>query len=324
MPRPDLPSAARPGVAVIVPNWNGTHLLPDCLDSLARQTFRGFHTLVVDNGSSDGSLALLAERYPWANVVAFERNLGFARAVNEGISRTDSELIALLNNDTEVEPRWLQELTEALDAHADAGTAASKILLFDRRDTLHSAGDGYRVDGVPVNRGVWQQDDGRFDGDVYIFGACAGGALYRRSMLDDIGLFDESLVAYCEDVDLSFRAQLAGYRCVFAPNARLYHRLSATGGGPLASYYCGRNFITVLFKNMPGRLLRRYWWRILSSQFGICARALFHVREPAARARLRGQAAGLLRLPVTLRGRRCLKPLRRVPDDYIDSILLKE
>ncbi len=97
--------------------------------------------------------------------------------------------------------------------------AASKILLFDRRDVLHSAGDMCGIDGIPVNRGVWQRDEGQFDREEYIWGACGGAALYRRDMLEDIGFFDEDLFMYCEDVDLNWRAQLAGYRCVFAPQA---------------------------------------------------------------------------------------------------------
>ena len=111
--------------------------------------------------------------------------------------------------------------------------------------------------GVPGNRGVWRRDDGRYDEPCQVFGACAGAALYRRSMLEEIGLLDEDFRGYCEDVDLSFRAQLAGYRCIYAPGARVYHRLSATGGGPVASFLCGRNFISVVVKDMPGALWRR-------------------------------------------------------------------
>jgi GT2 family glycosyltransferase len=311
-------------VSIIIPNWNGEALLPTCLESLRRQSYRDFETIVVDNASKDGSLALLQRDYPEVRVISLARNLFFAGAVNEGIRRSQGELVALLNNDTEADPAWLGELVGALDRHPQAGLAASKLLLFDRRDTLHSAGDFYRVSGVPGNRGVWQRDNGRFDREMEVFGACAAAALYRRAMLEDIGLLDEDLRGYCEDVDLSFRAQLAGYRCIYVPSARVYHRLSTTGGGPLASFLCGRNFISVVVKDMPGGLLRRYWPRIIGAQLGYAWHSLRHLREPAARARLQGQAAALGQLPRMLGKRRRIQRERRVDEGYVASILSKE
>jgi len=311
-------------VSLIIPNWNGEPLLPGCLEALRRQTYRDFETVVVDNASTDGSLGLLRRDYPEVRVVSLARNLFFAGAVNAGIRLTEGELVALLNNDTEAEERWLEELVAALGAHSEAGMAASKLLLFDRRDTIQSAGDFYQPSGVPGNRGVWQRDGGRYDEPCEVFGACAGAALYRRSMLEEIGLLDEDFRGYCEDVDLSFRAQLAGYRCIYAPGARVYHRLSATGGGPVASFLCGRNFISVVVKDMPGALWRRYWHRVLGAQMGYAWHSLRHSREAAARARLRGQAAALLHLPLMLRKRRVVQASRRVSEEYLDSILHSE
>ena len=310
-----------PEIAVIVVNWNGAHLLTTCLSSLRRQTWRDFETILVDNGSSDESLELLARDFPEVRVIALHENLGLAGGTNVGIHATDAPIIATLNNDTEADPRWLEALQHALDAHPEAGSAASKLLLFDRRDTIHSAGDFYRVDGVPGNRGVWQRDDGRYEQPELIFGACAGAAAYRRSMLEDVGLFDDSFFMYCEDVDLAFRGQLLGYRCVFAPSAIVYHMLSATGGGPLASYYCGRNFLRVIARDMPGGLLRRVWPRVLLAQLRFTWESLVHVREPAARARLRGQLDGLRELPRLLGQRRAIQSRRRVPIHYLRSIL---
>jgi GT2 family glycosyltransferase len=183
---------------------------------------------------------------------------------------------------------------------------ACKLRLFDRRDHLHSAGDFYRVDGTPGNRGVWEKDCGQYDDARGVFGACGGAAAYRRAMLEEIGPFDESLGSYCEDVDLNWRARLAGSDCVYAPRAVVYHRLSATGGGPLASYYVGRNFIWVLAKDYPAELWNKYWRRILLAQWRISWEALKSIRGGAARARLRGQVAGLfgLRRWLHRRGRR--------------------
>jgi len=319
----ELASDAYPLISVIIPNWNGAVHLPTCLQALRRQTYPNYEVIVVDNGSSDESLQILERDFPEVRVVALPFNRGFAGAANEGIRAAGGELIALLNNDTEAEPGWLAALAEALERHHEAGMAASKLLLFDRRDVLHSAGDFYRVDGVPGNRGVWEKDEGQYDHDVWVFGACGGAAAYRRSMLEETGLFDEDLFAFCEDVDLAWRAQLLGYRCVFVPQARVYHKVSATGGGKLASFYVGRNFIWVIAKNYPSSLLRKYWPRVVGAQLRIAGEALRAWRGEAARARLRGQLAGLLGLGRMLRKRRAIQQARRVSDEYLESILTK-
>jgi GT2 family glycosyltransferase len=199
--------------------------------------------------------------------------------------------------------------------------AAAKMLLFDRRDTLHSAGDGYGVDGIPFNRGVWQRDEGQFDEPGWIFGGCGGAVAYRRVMLDDVGLFDESFFMYCEDVDLNWRAQLAGWCCWYTPGAVVYHKLSATGGGPIASFYTGRNTIWVIVKNYPRALLNRHWPRVLRAQWRITRDALPAWRGAAARARLRGQVAGLFGWSRMLSKRRVIQAGRQVTDSYIESLL---
>ncbi len=309
--------------AVVIPHWNGLHHLPVCLAALRAQTHRDFEIVIVDNGSTDGSQTYLREHHPEVRLMELPQNRGFSVAVNIGIRQSSGEAVVVLNNDTEAEPRWLAELCRALEEHPEAGFCASKLLLFDRRDVLHSAADFYGVDGVPGNRGVWQRDDGRYGREEHVFGACAGAAVYRRSMLDDIGLFDEDLVAYCEDVDLNWRAQLAGYRCLFVPSARVYHKLSATGAGPFASYYCGRNFLLVLARDVPGPILLRHWPRMVAAQLRFAVQSLVHAREPAARARLRGQIAALRYLPRFLRQRRALQGHRRADIAAIEALLAK-
>jgi len=280
--------------------------------------------ILVDNASSDESVTLVERDYPEVILLQLDDNLGLTGGINKGIQIAQGEIIAPLNNDTEVVPGWAEALVTALRSHPDAGMAASKMLLFDRRDTLHSAGDTYRVDGIPVNRGVWQKDEGQFDDDVYIWGGCGGAVAYRRSMLDEIGLLDEDLFMYCEDVDLNWRAQLTGHKCVFAPQAVVYHHLSATGGGEIASFYTGRNTLWVLAKNYPGALLRRYWRAVMRAQIEI-ARDAFKARQgAAARARLRGQVAGLLGLPRWLGKRRAIQAKRKVSLDVIEELLVKE
>jgi len=298
-------------------------LLPTCLDSLRRQSYAEREVIVVDNASTDGSRELLAREYADVRVLALPSNQGFAGACNAGIRASRSQFVALLNSDTEADEHWLAEAVAVLERHPEAGMIAGKMRLFDRRDRLHTAGDFYRLDGVPGNRGVWQRDEGQFDCEEYVFSANGGSALYRRAMLDEIGLLDDDFFFSCEDVDLGWRAQLAGWKCVYAPKAIVYHKLAATGGGPTASFYDGRNAIWVIAKNYPGALWRRHWREVLRAQLRITGEAVRAWRGAAARARLRGQLAGLIGLPKMLRKRRAVQAARRVSDEYLRQILVK-
>jgi GT2 family glycosyltransferase len=306
---------------VIIPNWNGAAHLPACLDALAAQRDAGFRTVVVDNGSSDGSLALLARRDPPVEVIALPANLGYAGGCNVGLRRASSEFLVILNNDTQVEPGWLGELLAALERHPEAGMATPKVRLWDDRTRLHTTGDEVRVNGIPDSRGVWEVDEGQYDDHVYVFGASGVAPAYRRAMLDEIGLFDEDFGSYCEDVDLSWRAQLAGYRCVYAPRAVLYHKVSATGKGVIRSYRVARNTIWTLAKNLPPELWQCHRREIVAAQCARSADALRAWRGEAARATLRGQFAGLLSLPRVWRKRAGIQAMRRVDHSYLESLL---
>ena len=281
-----------PSAAVIIANWNGAQHLRVCLDSLRTQTYPNFEVIVADNGSTDGSLEMLREEYPEVQVLELGENYGFVIASNRGAAATEADILVMLNNDTEAEPGWLAALCQALEANPKAGSAASKMLLFDRRDTIHSAGDMLGEDFIPQNRGVWEVDQGQYDDRTEIFGACGGAAAYRREAWEQVGGFDERLFMYLEDVDLAWRMQQAGWESVFVPEARVYHHLSATGGGEIASYYVGRN--TIL-------LHRRYlspdqWLDALPAHIYIVWDALRAWRGGAARARLRGVWHGVLGL----------------------------
>ncbi|MDM8518800.1 glycosyltransferase family 2 protein [Anaerolineales bacterium HSG6] len=311
----------KPYLSVIIPHYNGITYLPPCFKSLLAQTYPHLEIILVDNGSTDDSLALTRRDFPTVQIIELPHNLGYTGAINRGVVEAQGDIIVPLNNDTEVDPNWAQAIVEQLKRYPEAGIIACKMLLFDKRDTLHSAGDGMGADGIPMNRGVWQKDSGQFDADCYIFGGCGGAVAYRRSMLDDIGLFDEALFMYLEDVDLNWRAQIAGYKAVFAPKAVVYHHLSATGGGVTASYYTGRNTLFILAKNMPSSLFHRYFWLIVRAQFKITRDALRAWRGEAARARIQGQLAGLLGLLVWLRKRDSVQQKRRVEDSYLESLL---
>jgi GT2 family glycosyltransferase len=316
---PELP--ARPLVSIVIPNWNGAHHLPVCLDSLRRQRYTPLEILVVDNASTDHSRELLTRDYPEVRLIALPHNQGFTGACNAGIQAARGDIIALLNNDTEVDADWVAALVDAFAQHPEAGLIASKILLFDQRDRFHTAGDLFRVDGRLINRGVWEKDEGQYDQETYVFSACGGAAAYRRSMLDEIGLLDDDFFFSCEDMDLAWRAQLAGYRCVYTPAAVVYHRLSATGGGVTASYHDGRNLIWLLVKNYPAPLWRKHGLKVLRAQLSLAWEALRAWRGAAARARLRGMVAGFIGIPRMLRKRRAIQRSRRVSIEYLESIM---
>jgi len=310
-----------PLVSVIIPNWNGAHHLSDCLGSLQRQRYRPSEVIVVDNGSTDDSLALLACDYPDVRLIPLGENRGFAPGCNAGLRAARGQILILLNNDTEVDPGWLEAIVAAFERHPEAGSVASKMLLFDRRDHLHTAGDFYRLDGTPGNRGVWQRDEGQFEREEPVFSACGGSAAYRREMLDQIGLLDETFFFSCEDVDLGWRAQLAGWTCIYTPAAVVYHKVSATGAGVINSFYDGRNFIYLIVKDYPWSLLRRHWRAVLRAQWRITRDALRAWHGAAARARLRGQLAGLAGIPRMWLARRAIQRARQVSDADLLGIL---
>jgi len=310
-----------PLASVIIPNWNGVRLLRRCLDSLQQQTLSSAEIIIVDNGSTDDSLDVLQAEYPKVRVLALQQNTGYTGGCNAGMMAARGHYLVLLNNDTEAEPQWLETLVNGLSAYPQAGMATSRIMLFDRRDVLNAAGDSYGKDGIPNSRGVWQQFSPDYATPSFVFGGSGGAVAYRREMLAEVGLFDESFFMWCEDVDLSWRSQLAGWKCIYIPNAVIYHHLSATGGGALASYYVGRNTLWVIARNYPPALYNKYRRLIWSAQWRVFTSALAAWRGKAARARLRGQLAGLLTLQRWYTYRREAMQKRRVSDEYIESIL---
>jgi len=240
-------------ISVIIANLNGEEYLRDCLRSLEAQTFRSFEVIVVDNGSSDGSVSLIRENFPWVRVISLKENAGFSKGNNVGITEASSKHIATLNNDTIADRRWLEALYEAAEADGAVGMVASKILLGRDGRTIDSAGMLIYPDGMSRQRGRGETDNGQFDGigEVLFPSACA--ALYRYEMLEEVGYFDEDFFTYCEDADLGLRARLAGWKAVLAPDAVVRHLYSRTGGGysGFKAYHVERNRMWVLLKNFP-------------------------------------------------------------------------
>jgi GT2 family glycosyltransferase len=313
------PSPAK--LSIIIPNWNGKQFLKTCLDALQNQTYSSIEVIIADNASHDGSQEFIRTHYPQVKLVELPENRGFTGACNAGIQAATGDLIALLNNDTEVDPGWAAAVVDAFARHPEAGIVASKMLLFNKRDHIHTAGDFFTVDGRAGNRGVWEQDNGQFDQEEFVFSACGGSSAYRKIMLDQIGILDDDFFFSLEDIDLAWRAQLTGWRCLYTPKAIVYHHLSATGGGVTASYYDGRNLIFTLVKNYPAELWRKYGKLVLRAQWSLAWEALRAWRGEAARARLRGMLSGIWHLPNLWRKRRNVQQMRTVSTDYLETIL---
>ncbi len=307
-------------VSVIILNWNGKRFLDDCLTSLADQTFRDFETILVDNGSTDGSAEYVRERFPWVKLLVPDQNLGFAGGNNRGLAACLGEYIVTLNNDTRVENAFLEELVAAADLDPGIGMVAAKMHNFYAPGHLDSVGVRAATSGLGSNIGVGELDAGQYDTPAQVFGPCAGAALYRRVMLDEIGFFDPDFFAYYEDLDLAWRGRLAGWRCVTAPRAVVYHIHSATSGkmSPFTVYQVQRNKWYVMIKNWPVSLIMKNLPGILLYDLGGLILAAARGRFCAA---LRARFHVLRNLPVMLHKRREILALRRISLREIECLL---
>lgn len=245
-------------VSVLVVNWNGREHLDICFGSLLRQTLPGAELIMVDNGSTDGSLDYVRERFGDAvRVIALPTNIGYGAALNVGIQAARGRYLCALNNDTEVEAGCLAALFAAAVRYPDAGSFAPKILAFDDRRCIDNVGHLLYADGLSRGRGRLEEDRGQYDRDeeILLFSGCA--VLLRREMLADVGLFDEDLFAYCEDTDLGLRAQLRGWSCRSVPTAMVYHKYSASTAhySPMKAFLVERNRAWVALKCLPAPLL---------------------------------------------------------------------
>ena len=215
---------------MVVVNWDRRDLLRACLVSLEAQSFRDFEVIVVDNGSCDGSADMVAGEFPHVRLVRNGENRGFCAANNQGIALAQGRYIALLNNDAEADPRWLEELLGAFAVSDDVGMAASKILVWENRDVIDKAGHLIYPDGQNRGRGTGETDRGQYDRVEETAWPDGCAAMYRKEMLDAVGGFDEDFFAYADDAELGLRARLGGWRCLYIPTAVVYHHLGSTLG----------------------------------------------------------------------------------------------
>jgi GT2 family glycosyltransferase len=308
-----------PLASVIVPTLNGAHLLPDCLSSLACQSYANLEVIVADGASTDATADLVRQQYPQVRLLRLRVNRGFSGNVNAGLRAARGDVLCLLNNDARADADWVGACVETLLQRADIGSVASKVLFADGR-TINSAGDLFCRDGAARQRGSGHADGPRWDVPDTVFGAMGGAAAYRRALLEDVGLLDEQFFMYLEDVDLAFRAQLRGWSCLYQPRARVYHRGGASGGGRLESFYNGRNLIRLLAKDLPTALVPRMLPAILRFQARRAREALLAWRGVAARATLQGQLSGLAELPRHLADRPPIQRRRRVSSEALYAL----
>jgi GT2 family glycosyltransferase len=309
-------------VSVIILNWNGQNFLEECLISVKKQKIKNFQIIFVDNASEDNSLNLAKKICPDAIFIPLKKNYGFAIGNNIGFEIVDTPYTALLNNDTVVDRYWLESLIKGLEKNPNAGFAASKMLLYDQPDTIDRAGDAYCRSGTALLRGRCKSSV-EFDKPEWVFGACAGAALYRTSMLKKIGFFDNDFFLLYEDVDLSFRAQLQGFQCLYVPHAVVYHHGSKSIGvdSPTSIYYSHRNLEWVYIQNMPSGLLLK---SILLHLLYDLASFLFFSYRGYCREYIEAKIAALKGVKVALRKRRELQPRKVVSDDYLWRLMEKE
>ena len=305
-----------PTVAVVIPSRNGATprdglvYLEMVLETLAAQTFRDFDITVVDNGSTDGSVEYLRSRWPEVRVVELAENAGFPAAINRGVHASRGRYVALLNNDVELSPDWLELLVAELDADPGIGFVTGKIMRHDDRKVIEQAGHDFFTCGHFQPIGLDQPDTGQYDVRRPTAIVTAAAALYRRQALTEAGDFDEDYFLYCEDGDLCLRMLLRGYSGIYVPQPRAFHVRGGTVGAQsdLPRFYLVRNTLVTLLKDMPASILFRSLAKIALYQYGVLASS----GRRGIRRTLRAYGSFLRMVPATLRKRRAVQRERRV------------
>lgn len=282
-----------PEVTVVIPNYKGISFIEECLSSLYAQEpgSPDFEVLVVDNASGDGSIELIREHFPRTRLICLEENTGFCHAVNVGIRESTAPYVLLLNNDTRVYPDFVKHLVEAMERNPGAFAVSSAMLMWDKPELVDDAGDQYCVLGWAYGRGKGKPY-GKYDRPAGIFSACGGAAIYRRSILEEIGLFDEGHFAYLEDLDIGYRARIYGYENLYEPAARVIHYGSASTGSRYNEWKTRRaaaNSVYVAVKNMP---LLQLLLNLPFLLLGCVVKFLFFTRKKMGKLYLQGLADG--------------------------------
>ena len=266
-----------PSVSIVVPSAGGVELLAECLGALREQSFRDFETIVVDDASSDGTRELVRDRFREMRLVELPANVGPAGAANAGAAVAQGDYLALLNDDAVPEPGWLEELVACARRHPRAASVASKILRRSDRSLLDGAGDCLTFSLKAYRRGLGERDERQYETEEEVFSASGTACLWRADAFRALGGFDEALFAYYEDVDLGFRARIAGHECWYAPRAVALHEGAASTGATWAEFegfYSVRNRWITIVKNAPTRWLVTHLLDIATAEALSLGRAL--------------------------------------------------
>jgi len=327
-------SNGSPLVSVILLNWNGRKYLKDCLDSLINQIFQDFEIIIIDNGSRDGSCELIREKYCDFRLIINNCNKGFAIGNNQGIKIAKGKYIALLNNDAEADPYWLLELVKKAEEDPSIGMVVSKIYLKGNNKVLDNVGHLIYPDGLNRGHGRLEKDYGQYDKEEEALFPSGCAALYRKEMLDEIGLFDEDFFAYGDDTDIGLKGRLAGWKCIYAPRAVVYHKYSQSTGAysPLKAFYVERNRIWIVIKYFPlSKLLLspiftflRLALQAYGALVGQGAAGKFRKEYSALlllRIFFKAQVSALKGLPKMLRKRKEIKKITRLSSKEIKTLL---
>jgi len=306
-------------ISIIIPNWNGIKFLKICLDSIKKQTYNNYEVIIVDNGSTDNSILFIKKHYPWVKLIKLDKNIGFSPAVNLGIKSSNGELIALINNDLEMDINWLKIISDSADKYPEYGFFACKMLDFKHRNLIDSCGDAMSWSGRSWKLYEFETTS-KITENYPVFGACAGAAVYRKKMLDKIGLFDEDFFAYLEDVDLDFRAQLAGYKCLFIANAIVYHIGSGTSGkrSGFSFELMIKNHYHLIYKNFPTIKLFSSLPKLLYSELRLFIAA---IKYKFLINYLRGLYRAFKEFPRMIKKRKQIQSNIKVDTDYLNTVI---
>lgn len=307
-------------VSVVIPNWNGKNLLKICLPSLKQQSFKNFEVIIVDNGSDDGSVSYIKRSFLEFKVIELDYNIGFAPAINLGIQKSNGEFIVLINNDTRLDKNCLANLVKAAKTHPEVGMVAAKMLNYFNKSLIDSAGDYIDAVGHANNIGFGGKDNPNFNKPGYIFLVNGGGSLFKKKMLDQVGLFDEDFFAYFEDVDLCFRAQLLGFKAWYESKAVVYHVHKATSNRikSYAEYLQFRNMTINIIKNYPKSLLWHdlNWLKIILVNINTIR---FMAKHNLLKEALKAELYIFLHFPELLTKRKIIQSKIKVSPEYIIS-----
>lgn len=308
--------------SVIIPNWNGQELLQDCFESLRNQTYQNFETILVDNGSVDNSVKYAEKNFPGIRIIALQKNFGFASAINKGVKASNTKYVVFLNNDTKVDQDWLKNLIQCVESHPEVISVNSKLLNFYDRKSID--GVGMLINEVGQARSIgWQEKDkGRYDKEQYIFGATGGASLFRRENFIKVGFFDEKYFMYSEEVDFAFRAQFLGYKSIFCPKAKIFHKHKATSKRLPAhiEYWQFRNMTQTIIKDFPASILFKKW-RWLKIILVHLNTIFYQLKNGFFWPPFMADLWILFHLPHLLRQRKKIQSSRKVSDEYIESFL---